>query len=86
MENLTKNYSISMQMLKSNNTPLKTLEKYVGTKEETYLSSFETLIRLLHSETIRESPVIVEQILRITNNVVSHYFEKNIFYIHQQQK
>lgn len=29
---------------------------------------------------------MVEQVLRITNNVVSHYFEKNIFYIHQQQK
>jgi hypothetical protein len=32
LENLTRNYSISMQMLKVNNSPLKSLEKYVGTK------------------------------------------------------
>lgn len=28
LETITSNYSISMQMLNTNNTPLKTLEKY----------------------------------------------------------
>lgn len=29
---------------------------------------------------------MVDQILRITNHIVTHYFEKNIFSIHQQEK
>ena len=75
-------------MLNINNNPLKVLEKYLftQTKEENYLSSFETLIRLLSSKTIKKSPIMVDQILKITNNIVKHYFEKNIFSIHQKHK
>lgn len=42
LETITNNYSISMQMLNTNNNPLKVLERYsfTQTKEEIYLSSF----------------------------------------------
>lgn len=88
LETITNNFSISMQMLNTNNNPLKILEKYSSSqsKEQLYLSSFETLIRLLSSKTIQKSPIMVDQILKITNNIVKHYFEKNIFSIHQRHK
>ena len=79
LETITNNFSISMQMLNMNNNPLKILEKYSSSqlKNNFTFQSFETLIRL-EAKQLKIS-IMVDQILKITNNIVKHCALKEYF-------